>query len=65
MRNPVNSEDITIFGHNIILFPRVTPVGNNLALKREEENNTTMMSPLGLYTYTAVLHFELHNLLFS
>lgn len=38
MGNPVNSEDITILGHNVILFTRITPVGNNLALKRGEEN---------------------------
>lgn len=34
VRNPVNSEDIAIFCHNIILFIRITPVRNNLALKR-------------------------------
>lgn len=36
MWNPVNSEDIAIFCHNIIIFIRITPVRNNLALERRK-----------------------------
>lgn len=38
MRNPVSSEDITIFCDNVIYFIRIAPVGNNLALKRGKEH---------------------------
>mgnify|MGYP007046056185 CR=1 FL=1 len=63
MRNPVNSKDIIIFRHNIILFIRITPVGNDLALKRGKKNiylHDVLLISVHIFQYSTLRH----NLLF-
>ena len=63
MRNPVNSEDITIFCDNVICFIRIAPVGNNLALKRGKEH-IYLHHKMPRFLPTLQYNTLSHNLLF-